>query len=194
MTTAARIVLGDCEEALQELIVCDSDEAFSTSPDLEKPKLRNFSANIGSIRRRRWMTVVSLLRAVGHVLKNVDGKSSPMLGEIIETEWDALIKTKPEPLILWGFIENERNTVLKEYRFRSQGVAWGVCVTSLTVPTTSGPVTLKANKGASNMEFRLLADGPFAGRNDVDVVTEAIQWWKIYLDKIDALEGERGTS
>ena len=49
------------------------------------------------------MATVALLRAVAHVLKNVDGESSSTLGRIIKEEWDAVNKTKPEPQILWGF-------------------------------------------------------------------------------------------
>jgi hypothetical protein len=169
MTSAARLVLADCEEALQELIDGDVD----------------LDVSIGPMRRRRWITVVALLRAVGHVLKNVDGESSPILGKIIKAEWDAVNKTKPDPHILWGFIENERNTVVKEYRFRSHRSATGVAVTSISFPTASGVSTIKANK-YGEAEFRLLTDGAFAGRNDIDVATEAIQWWKVYLDKIEA--------
>jgi len=136
------------------------------------------------MRRRRWIAAVALLRGVGHVLKNVDAESSPTLGKIIKAEWEAANKTKPEPHILWGFIENERNTVLKEYRFRSHRSAAGFNVTSISAPTASGVATIKTNKyGAA--EFRLLTDGPFAGRNDIEVVTEAIQWWKVYLDRIE---------
>lgn len=169
MTSAARLVLADCDEALQELIDCDVD----------------LDVNIGAMRRRRWMAVVALLRAVGHVLKNVDGASSPTLGKTIKAEWDAVNKTKPEPHILWGFIENERNTVIKEYRFRSHRSATGVAVTSISATTASGVATITANR-YGEAELRLLTDGPFAGRNDIEVVTEAIQWWKVYLDKIEA--------
>lgn len=168
MTLAARLVLADCEEALQELIDCDVDLAV----------------NIGPMRRRWWMAIVALLRAVGHVLKNVDGESSPILGGIIKAAWAAVNKTKPEPHILWGFIENERNTVLKEYRFRSHRSATGVAVTSISATTASGVSTIKANK-YGDAEFRLLTDGPFAGRNDIEVIAEAICWWKVYLDKIE---------
>ena len=78
MALAARLVLTDCEKALEELNDCDVDLETSLSP----------------MRRRRWMAIVALLRAVGHVLKNVDGASNPTLGRIIKAEWDAVTKTK----------------------------------------------------------------------------------------------------
>ena len=171
MALAARLVLTDCEKALEELNDCDVDLETSLSP----------------MRRRRWMAIVALLRAVGHVLKNVDGASNPTLGRIIKAEWDAVTKTKPKPYILWEFIENERNTVLKEYRFRSHRRATGRGVTSTSGVTASGVATIKANK-YGDAELRVLTDGPFAGRHDIAVVAEAIDWWRVYLDKIEAQE------
>lgn len=169
MTTAARLVLADCEQALQELKECDID--------LEK--------EIGSMRRRRWMAVVALLRAVGHVLRNVDRESSPTLAKIIDAEWNAVKETRPDPTILWGFIENERNTVLKEYKFRSKRKAYATAVSSLTVSTETGNVVVKPNK-FGDAEVRILTEAPFTGRHDIAVVIEAVEWWKAFLDKIDA--------
>jgi hypothetical protein len=44
--------------------------------------------------------------------------------------------------------------------------------------------TIQTSKQGA-IEFRVLTDGYFAGRNDIEVAREAIQWWKVYLDKID---------
>ena len=53
--------------------------------------------------------------------------------------------------------------------------------------TASGVATIKANK-YGDAELRVLTDGPFAGRHDIAVVAEAIDWWRVYLDKIEAQE------
>jgi hypothetical protein len=178
MTATARLVLGDCEKALKELITCDCEGIVLGGPGATKTA-------IGSMRRRRWVTVVALLRAVGHVLKNVDGEEDSKLRKIIAVEWKALINGKPEPHIFWDFIENERNTIIKEYKFRSRTIGLGTGVTSVSMPTATGVVTLESDMGARDIELRILTDGHFAARNDVDVASEAVNWWKTFLDRID---------
>jgi hypothetical protein len=86
MTTAARLVLADCEDALKELIDCAVD----------------FKADVGQVRRRRLMATVALLRAVGHVLKKIDAASSLTLKSVINREWQNLNATKPEPPYFLG--------------------------------------------------------------------------------------------
>src|SRR5450759_1169232 len=93
MTARARIVLSDARDAL-------SDLADGVS---------------GSEWRRRWVTAVVLLRAVGHVLDKVDAESSPAMCRAIAEAWRGLPASKPEPRIFWDFIDAERNNVLKEY-------------------------------------------------------------------------------
>jgi hypothetical protein len=94
MTRYARLALDDCRVALDQL------RAEPT----------------GQLWRVRWVGAVALLRSVGHVLKNVDRNSDQKLRSAIDSTWQELSNSKPEPLILWKFIEEERNNVLKEYR------------------------------------------------------------------------------
>lgn len=68
---AARRVLRDCHFAFRELQ----------------------SAEPGTVWRLRWVTIITLLRAVGHVLDKIDGKRSPYLGGAIKEIWTD-IKTK----------------------------------------------------------------------------------------------------
>jgi len=101
MTARARIVLSDARDAL-------SDLADGVS---------------GSEWRRRWVTAVVLLRAVGHVVDKVDAESSPAMHRAIADAWRGLGASKPEPIIFWDFIDAERNNVLKEYLLSAgQGV------------------------------------------------------------------------
>ena len=93
MTAAARLVLDDCREALNEL--------------REDPT--------GSLWRRRYVACIALLRAVGHVLNNVDTKTSANHKAVIDARWQQQQNTKPKPEVFWSFIENERNLLLKEY-------------------------------------------------------------------------------
>ncbi len=165
MTTAARLVLADCEDALQDLI----------------------EADVGPMWRRRWFALVALLRTVGHVLDKVDGPTDSRLAEAISRQYKLLKSSLPEPQIYWGFIDDERNIVIKEYKFRAYNAASGVGVSwlSMTNPKTGDVMTIKANR-YHEAHVHLLIDGPFEGRREVDVAAEAIQWWKSYLDSIDA--------
>jgi len=88
MTAAARAVLADCEAALAEIT----------------------HGVQGSAWRRRWINAVVLLRAVGHVLENVDTQRSAAYRTAIERAWKVLQASRPSPAIFWQFIFEERNT------------------------------------------------------------------------------------
>jgi hypothetical protein len=100
-----------------------------------------------------------------------------------------LKQTKPEPSIFWQFIEEERNSVLKQYRSRAgQGV-------SIRVPTLYH--NMKTGEQWSDPDPPLpplfhytIVSGPFEGRDHRDVLREAIQWWAFQLDSIDKTVSE----
>jgi hypothetical protein len=156
----ARAVLDDCRSALLEL--------------RENPQ--------GVRWRLRWCAVLTLLRAVGHVLRNVDGSSEAIAPEFREEAkrwWDEMQRTKPKPLIFWKFIEKDRNALLKEYQFSAeQGVRAGGAVYG-RMPYGAAPY------GSLMMvPTYLMKDGPFSGRDQRDVVEEAIAWWDKQLGEI----------
>ncbi|MDP3835175.1 MAG: hypothetical protein Q8Q82_14535 [Hydrogenophaga sp.] len=161
MTSSARDALEDCRGALQEFVDGVQGRAW----------------------KRRWITCVVLLRAVGHVLDKVDGDRSPRYRREIDSWWENLKKGKPEPAIFWAFIEQERNSIVKEYRTRAgQGV---------TVP--GAVVEINRRTGEQKVELRppavyqyTINAGPFAGRDQRELVSEAILWWQTQLDAIDA--------
>ena len=78
----------------------------------------------------------------------------------------------------------------KEYRFRSYREAWGVGVNSISAMTATGLATVNANEDG-DVEVYVLTQGNFAGRHDIAVVTEAIGWWRAFLDKIEAQLSEK---
>jgi hypothetical protein len=173
MTTQARLVLADARAALTAHTTSLSGPAFRSS----------------------WFSIVGLLRAVGHVLAKVDAERDRHLAATVNAEWKKLTDTRPEPKIFWGFIESERNRLLKNYEHG---------ITRLKVLRTDSPLqTLGldlANAGKAvqlvslrdvppevpdNAVVSFLSDGPYAGRPESEVATEAIEWWEQYLLNIE---------
>ncbi|HEY9209789.1 MAG TPA: hypothetical protein VIO56_00125 [Methylotenera sp.] len=119
--------------------------------------------------RRRWVATTVLLRAVGHVLDNVDSQSSPKMKSAIDAAWVELKSQKPNPAIFWQFIDDERNNIVKEYVI---GAGHNVTV----FPGANQP---------ADYEY-VINTGPFKGHLQRDVVKEAIAWWEQHLDAIDS--------
>lgn len=147
MTKAAREVLEDCKVALETI--------------REGVQGREW--------RVQWVATITLLRIVGHVLDKVDSTISPSYKNEIDRSWKNLQQSKPEPNIFWQFIDNERNSVLKEY----------------TVSAGQG-VTIHLSDGEANAAYHyVLTDGPFKDQDQRTVISDAIAWWQQYLDQID---------
>lgn len=146
MTQQARIVLNDCRGALDELMMGVHDSRW----------------------RRRWITTIVLLRTVGHVLDKVDSQQNPMMKAAIDDAWAQLNSQKPNPVIFWQFIDDERNNIVKEYLF---GAGHNITV----YPGANRP---------ADFDY-VINTGPFKGRQQSEVIEEAIQWWEQYLDAID---------
>ena len=134
--------------------------------------LAGFSDGIqGREWRVKWISAVVLLRAVGHVLDKVDGDNNDSLALAIQEAWRELQSTKPEPAIFWQFINDERNNILKEYLINA---GQGVTVNLGSVPPH---VTY----------HYVINSGPFAGREQRQLIGDAIDWWQCYLDRVDQL-------
>ncbi len=160
MTLAARKVLEDCKGALDDL----------------KDGIR------GSLWRRRWITAVVLLRTVGYVLDKVDSTSSPKHKAIIEKEWSALKEMNPESQIFREFIDIERHNIIHEYQINA--------VQNTTIRTGTAHWNLKTGGQYSDPPLPTLyhytiSSGPYKGRDQRELVKEAIDWWEKYLDNID---------
>jgi hypothetical protein len=144
VTRQARLVLEDCEAALAELT----------------------DGLTGSVWRRRWLATISLLWAVGEVLKKVDMQALPKTGQvIIDAEWKIWRK---EP-IYKDFIYDERNHFVHAY---SLGAGQNVTARLGGVPAL---YSYSMNRGR------------FRGQDPRTVAQEAIGWWKNYLDRVDEL-------
>ncbi|MBM3179524.1 MAG: hypothetical protein FJZ86_04135 [Chloroflexi bacterium] len=167
MTQNARLVLQDAKFAI----------------DKHNNKLRGESFRIS------WFSIIGLLRAVGHVLENVDAKLSDPLNKAIKEKWDELKNTKPEPRIYWEFIKKERDRFLKNYQ---HGINRGIYF-KLELDEMPATITIKVDTansrgrgGVTKDEARsYIADGRYQGKNEKEIALEAYYWWKDYLDEID---------
>lgn len=172
-TSRAREVLSDCEVALVELRSASQETL-----------------------RRRWITVITLLRAVGHVLDKVDGGADPILAQVCKAKFREINATKPVPEIFWKFIEEERNNILKTYTFSVRGNL-NVVVPAGAIRFNQSDVVLDPT-GSSRTTFRweimLIKEGPFAGQDPRDLVQQAINFWRDYLDDTERLVAERRKS
>jgi hypothetical protein len=95
----ARRVLRDCDWVIRRMPTGDVNQAAG---------------------RQSWFAAVALLRAVGHALKNEDAARSVYLREAIEAAWQKWKTNFYASQMFYGFIEDERNALLKEYRFESE--------------------------------------------------------------------------
>ncbi|MFC1730391.1 hypothetical protein ACFL6I_08655 [candidate division KSB1 bacterium] len=163
MTKHARIVLQDCKYAISMHKNDSQAELFRIS----------------------WISVVTLLRAIGHVLRKVDSEESNEMKYAVDINWQALNDTKPEPLIFWEFIVQERNRFLKNYEHgivRTQtfpAVSDGIIEADMA-NSRGGKLIVEGAKIES-----YIADGPFKGQNEKEVAWKAYDWWKKTLDEID---------
>lgn len=165
MTSTARNVLADCEAALGEL------EAYPAGTEF----------------RLRWVTVVTLLRTVGHALHKVDSKAGASAEATIEAryrEWTD--RAHSEHAIFRDFIEQERNNILKEYKLGAgQGVNIEVpCVKLERQPDGSLKHVNPDEKGTTTYTYRM-KDEPYRNEDPRDVAQQAIDWWHHQLDAID---------
>jgi hypothetical protein len=118
--------------------------------------------------RCRWVAAVVLLRTVGYVLATVDSKRNSKLKQAIDSAWARTQASKPEPSMFWQFIDEERNNIIHEYEV---GAGQGATV----YPGTQARVE----------HHYVINTGIFAGRDQREVLGEAIAWWAQYLDAID---------
>lgn len=164
----ARKVLLDCQLALEMLEDEENEQRW----------------------RVLWAGAVALLRSVGHVLRNVDGKD-PALRPLIDSAYDRWKADRAGNAVFWEFIEKERNNILKEYRFHVHDAGEvDVVVTHDVVDAYAGHTLMM--KEAFTLEdnlFRPVTDGFGQGEDARDIYRRAIEWWHSALSRIEAQLG-----
>ena len=89
--------------------------------------------------------------------------------------------SKPKPPIFWEFIKEDRDALLKEYRFRAeQGVI------RLSGAIGGAPLgTMPMGTAYRDVPSYRMKGGPFGGMVQRAVVQKAIDWWAEQLDEIN---------
>lgn len=169
MTEAARQVLKDCRLALAML-----------EEETDQPRWRV-----------HWAAAVALARAVGHVLDKVDGRD-PLTKQLADAAFKRWKSAAPEHKIFREFIEHERNSILKEYRFRYhplQEVQMAVNYT-LQHPITGETVQAVEVFPLGDNIYRPLLDGWREGDDARDVLSDAVEWWEAELSALEFARSE----
>lgn len=118
--------------------------------------------------RMAWISCLTYLRAVGHVLDKVDGRRSKWLREAGTRKHDECKQDRFGNLIFWEFIEAERNLLLKEYRS-------SIWEKRSAQPSGNGePILLDILIGTEVF-------GP------ADAVQASLEWWERYLDGVEGV-------
>jgi hypothetical protein len=138
--------------------------------------------------RLYWVTAVVLVRAVGHVLDKVDGAASPVVRKVANELYKKWKKAEGLDVIFRDFIEQERNSILKEYEF---GMSEGpVPVSARLQNPDTGELFLQHALIEENI-YRPMRNGPYEGEDGRTLLDEAISWWTIQLDLVDKESGAR---
>jgi hypothetical protein len=132
--------------------------------------------------RVHWVGAVALIRAVGHVLHKVDGKSDVALERLANARFARWKLGAGDDQIFVRFIDHERNSILKQYAF---GVDTSEVVPVAVVSIAQGGPPNVA--GAFDLDENLFRPVTWDGavEDARDVYGQAIEWWQHELDELD---------
>lgn len=137
--------------------------------------------------RVHWAGGVALLRAVGHVLLNVDQATDTELAKVANAAHQQWKSADPAHAVYREFILEERNNILKEYRSKVHPLENVPVAIRLTLvhPETGEVRYLDQRADFDENLFRPLAEGYGEGEDARDIFEEAIDWWEHELAAIE---------
>jgi len=137
--------------------------------------------------RVHWAGGIALLRAVGHVLLNVDQAADEKLAEIANAAHCRWKSADSAHGIYREFILEERNNILKEYRSKVHPLETVPVAIRLTLmnPQTGEISYLDQAAELDENQFRPLVDGYGRGEDARDIFEEAVDWWDRELSAIE---------
>lgn len=134
--------------------------------------------------RIHWIAAVVLVRAIGHVLVKVDGGQSSEVKRIANELHKKWKLAGEDDVIFRDFIEEERNSILKEYEF---GMSEGPIPVAVTLRNAITGELLEHTGLIEENVYRPMWSGPYEGEDGRTLLDEAIVWWKKQLDAIDSM-------
>lgn len=137
--------------------------------------------------RVHWAGGVALLRAVGHVLLNVDQRANVELARIAGAAHRRWRSADAAHAVYREFILEERNNILKEYRSKVHPLDNVPVAIRLTLvnPKTGEVSYLDHVADLDENLFRPLVEGYGQGEDARDIFEEAIDWWERELTAIE---------
>lgn len=159
-TLSARTVFEDCKASFENLKAVEREDISGW--------------------RVHWVATITLLRAIGHVLDKVDGATNDQAKAIIKGSWYRWHNEAKEHIIFHGFIDKERNNILKNYEF-------GAAPEPIYIVDNEGN-KIGTNDGdliVMQQEFFRLSLPDFKDRDGREVIQDAISWWDAELKIIE---------
>ena len=132
--------------------------------------------------RRNLASLLTLLRAVGHVLHKVDAARDGKLEAVIKPWWKTLNQEKHSHPLFWEFIKRERNSFIKQYETAARQVMVGY-VGAVNYSISTGEY--KSDPYRPSEYQQQMRIGHFSGRDLIDVASEAVAWWEEQLCTIE---------
>ncbi|WP_417816105.1 hypothetical protein [Thalassospira alkalitolerans] len=166
MTYQARQVLQDCYYALN-LLENEVDE---------------------NLWRIHWAGALALLRAVGNVLKEVDGKTNPQIASTEKAQFEKWKQNSDDSEMFFKFIKKDRDLLLKEYEFNVHPLNTSSILITANLRDQNGNIVEhnEVHELDENI-YRPILSGPKEGDDARDAYKEALEWWEHQLDEIDRI-------
>lgn len=120
-----------------------------------------------------WIGTCTILRTSIDLFR-VDAKSclAPRIREEIGSEWSAIRDFKEQHAIFWDFLRHERDSVIHQYQWRAYE-SWIKPDGTFRGPRLS-LLIMEDDDGAR--PALIMNDGPFKGRNSLDLLNESADW------------------
>ena len=142
-----------------------------------------------------YIAAVSMLRAVGHVLKKVDCETYPEIKDEVNHRYLRWKKGNGRDVIFPHFIEKERNLILKEYaptwneenRVDLYFSATDSSIFSHDVVMSPLQQRVDSELVGKKIEAVIVPSGPLAGYEFGELLDKSARWWGNELTEIERL-------
>ncbi len=118
-----------------------------------------------------WVAACALLRASIELFKLDKKLCFPALASGVKQEWEVIDKDRADHAIYWGFLRDERNNILHEYKW-SAYVQYLDRESKATQPRP-GLLSLLPDQYETDLVIR---DGPYKGSKAIDIIIKSPEW------------------